>query len=75
MSGYVTAMELATEDNVRDEKIRAEERERCAKLAESEPEMPGDMPNELRPIPLEDVLRAVCRATKKSIAEAIRSSK
>lgn len=55
------------------EKAVAAERERCAKIAESEPEMPGKMPTELHNIQLEGTLRAVCRATKKSIAAAIRS--
>jgi hypothetical protein len=51
------------------------ERERCAKIAEADPELPRPMPEELRLVPLEDVLRAVCRATKKSIATAIRKQK
>lgn len=69
------ALEIATEraaEKQRQQKVRQEERERCAEIAEREPEMPGPMPNELHLVPLEDALRAVCRATKKSIAAAIR---
>lgn len=51
------------------------ERERCAKIAEADPELPGDMPDELRLIPLEDAMRAAVRATKKSIAAAIRKAR
>ena len=51
----------------------ATERERCAKIAEAEPELTGHMPDEVHLIPLDDALRAVCRATKKSIAAAIRN--
>lgn len=51
---------------------REQERERCAKIADDEPEAPGEMPPELHLIPLEDAIRAAIRATKKSIAAAIR---
>ena len=48
------------------------ELERCAKIAEAEPECPGPMPDELYLVPLEEVIRAAVRATKKNIAAAIR---
>lgn len=53
-------------------------RERCAQIAEAEPELPGPMPDEnwvmSQKVRLEDHLRAVVRCTKKSIAERIRKS-
>jgi hypothetical protein len=56
-------------------KAIAAERERCAQTAEAEPELPGDMPAELHIVPIEDALRATVRATKKSIAAAIRAGR
>ena len=55
-------------------KVQAE-RERCARIAEAEPELPGPIPNMevFRVLPLEEVLRATVRATKRSIARAIRA--
>lgn len=58
----------------RERAAREEERERCAKIAESEPEPAGDAPVELQLVPLEDALHAAVRATKKCIVAAIRSS-
>jgi hypothetical protein len=52
-------------------KARAEERERCAQVAESEEEATGDMPPELYLVPIEDAIRAAIRATKKSIVRSI----
>lgn len=51
----------------------AAERERCAKLAENEPEPDGKMPPECADFSLEQNIRAAVRATKKSIARAIRN--
>jgi hypothetical protein len=50
-------------------------KDKAIKIVEAEPELPGPMPDELQLIPLEDALRAVCRATKKSIARAIRDAR
>lgn len=52
--------------------VTAAERERCVRAVEMEPECPGDMPDELRLVPMEDALRAAVRATKKNILAAIR---
>lgn len=49
------------------------EREACAKIAEAETELVGGMPEKLYLLPVEDVARAACRATKRSIATAIRA--
>lgn len=49
--------------------------ERCARVANNEAEAPGDMPPEFYLIPIEDAIRAAIRATKKSIATAIRALK
>ena len=50
------------------------ERERCARIAESEPvPSPGTMPDELRLVPLEDAIIAAIQATKRNIARRIRS--
>jgi hypothetical protein len=58
------------------QKVRAEERERCAQLAEAEPELPGEpgagLLQAMRENP-EDAARAVVRVTKRSIAAAIRA--
>lgn len=54
------------------QQVVAIERERCAQVADNEPEAPGDMPAEFHLIPIEDAIRAAIRATKKSIAAAIR---
>lgn len=53
----------------------AEEREACAKMAESEPEYPGPMPHHhpLREMPLPEALRQAARSTKRNIAAAIRA--
>ena len=48
---------------------------RAIAIVEAEPELPGDMPDELRLVPLEVALRATVRATKKSIAAAIRQAR
>lgn len=53
------------------------ERERCAKIAENDPELPGDPPVEWRDMvrtvgPIENA-RSACRATKHSIATSIRT--
>lgn len=48
-------------------------KERCAKIADAEPEPVGECPAELHLVPLEDVVSAVVRATKKNIAAAIRA--
>lgn len=54
-------------------------REECAKIADAEPELPGDMPDEVkegfRTIGPEEACRAIVRATKASIAAAIRATK
>lgn len=50
------------------------ERERCAKIVEAEDELTDAMPDHLRLVPIEDLARAVVRATKKSIAAAIRGA-
>lgn len=47
--------------------------EACAKVADDEPELLGDMPAEFHNIPLEDAIRAGVCATKKNIAAAIRA--
>lgn len=52
----------------------AAERERCAKIADTEPECPGEMPPEFHLVPLEDAIRAAVRAIKKSIARRIRAA-
>jgi hypothetical protein len=49
--------------------------EEAAKTAESDPELPGTMPEELYLVPLEDALRAAVRATKKSVASRVRALK
>jgi hypothetical protein len=55
-----------------------EERERCAKVAESEPELEGPMPPEnieaAKLVSLEDHLRVTVRLTKANIARRIRGS-
>lgn len=52
------------------------ERERCAKIAETEPEPSGAMPKDIRQcyeeMGVEEVLRATIRATKASIVRRIR---
>lgn len=54
------------------------ERERCAKIAESEEELNGPMPDEnwvmAQRVRLEDHLRATVRVTKENIARRIRGS-
>src|SRR5262245_47995268 len=57
------------------EAVRQQERKRCARVADSEPEAPGPMPDEFHLIPLEDAIRAAIRATKRAIAAAIREGK
>ena len=64
---------LDNHSNTKDQLARIQERERCAKIAESEPEAPGEMPPEFHLIPIEDAIRGAIRATKKSIAAAIRN--
>lgn len=49
------------------------EREACSAIVQAEEECDGDMPDELRMLPLEDVVRAAVRATKRNILDAIRS--
>jgi hypothetical protein len=49
------------------------ERERCAVIAETEPEPDGAMPQECYLVPLEDALRAAVRATRAAIASRIRA--
>lgn len=49
----------------------ADETERCAKVADNEPELTGDPPPEFQRYA--ESLRACVRATKKSIAAAIRA--
>ena len=56
-------------------KARKEALEKAARIALAEPELPGDMPAELHLVPIEDAIRAAVRATKKSIARAIRAAK
>lgn len=55
-----------------------EERERCAKVAESEPELEGPMPPEnveaAKLVSLEDHLRITVRLTKTNIARRIRET-
>ena len=59
---------------VRGERRGAErEREACAQIALNEPEFPGPAPAWLTSVSPEDLVRSVCRATKKSIAAAIRA--
>jgi len=48
------------------------ERERCAKIAETEPEPSGEMPIKFHLVSMEDAIRATIRATNKSIAARIR---
>jgi hypothetical protein len=50
------------------------ERDRCLRIVETEPELPGKMPAEFDLIPVADALRAAVRATKKSIARRIRAN-
>lgn len=50
----------------------AEERARCAKIAENEPEPIGPIPDEARQAQPELLVRAAIWATKESIAEKIR---
>lgn len=50
-------------------------KDKAIKIIEAEPELPGPMPEELNLVPLEDAMRAVVRATKRSIADAIRSAR
>jgi chromosome segregation ATPase len=84
LSSPATAAEAYTERARSEERVkygaevrratRAEEREACAKVAQSEPELPGE-PGEgllqaMRENP-EDAARAVVRVTKHSIAAAI----
>jgi hypothetical protein len=58
------------------ERVRQEAREACAKVAQSEPELPGEpgagLLQAMRENP-EDAARAVVRVTKRSIAAAIRA--
>lgn len=53
------------------------ERERCAKIAESEPEFPGEPPADIVEAMIEvgpvGNAKAACRATKASIAQRVRS--
>lgn len=55
-----------------------EERERCAKVAESEPNLEGPMPDEnwvmSQRVRLEDHLRVTVDLTKRNIAKRIRES-
>lgn len=71
MSDRTVAEVEHTEKMMRE--ARLAERERCAKLAESEEELTDHMPDALHLVPAKDLARAVCRATKKSIARAIRA--
>ena len=48
--------------------------EHCANIAETEPEAPGGLPQELLNYPIEDIIRAAIRATKKNIAANIRAA-
>lgn len=61
-----------------DQKV-AQERERCLKIVESEPEFPGAMPDEVREstlkIGLENALRGTVVVTKRNIAARIRGEK
>ena len=56
--------------------VRREEREACAKVAEAEEELPGPLPMDvakrMQEVGLEESCRCLVRATKKSIAAAIR---
>lgn len=60
------------------ERAVALERERCAKMAESEEELAGPMPDEnwvmSQRVRLEDHLRALVRLTKTNIARRIRQN-
>jgi hypothetical protein len=49
--------------------------ERCAQMADNAIEAPGPMPDILHNVPVEDIVRASIRATKKEIAAAIRALK
>jgi hypothetical protein len=49
------------------------EREAAARVAETEPEFPGEMPASVLAMSHEDLARAACRATKKAIATRIRA--
>lgn len=49
--------------------------EEAAKLADTEPELPGPMPDSLNLLSNEDLARMSCRVTKASIARAIRALK
>jgi hypothetical protein len=58
------------------EAARREEREACAKVAESEPELEGPMPDEHRELYLADLeraLRSTVHITKRNITRAIRA--
>lgn len=49
--------------------------ERALEAVDEEAELEGVMPDALRNVPLEDALRAVVRATKKSIRDRIEQLK
>lgn len=60
------------------QKAREEERERCAKVADNEPEPEPDVPPDVFEAAISgpiEFARATCRATKRNIAAAIRARK
>lgn len=76
----VTAREIENEivKHIREAEAAAFKRglEAAAKIADADPECPGDMPEEAREAALNDPegwSRATVRATKKSIARSIRA--
>jgi hypothetical protein len=58
------------------EKAVAQERERCVKLAEEEPELPGPVPDEILnlQVSLETQMRAAVQVTKRNIVARIRGT-
>lgn len=67
---------LASDLPAHDAQLRAQVWEEAAKVAETEPELPGKLPVyvrlELEKLSLEEQQRAAVRSTKKSIAAALR---
>lgn len=52
----------------------AAERERCARVAETEPEPDGPMPVEFNRERISDIVKGTVRATRQCIAERIRQA-
>jgi hypothetical protein len=77
--GHAVDIPVAATVDSRDVEIHNAAIEMAAKLADTEIELPGDMPREieekLRGVPLEISLRATVRSTKSSISSRIRALK